>query len=898
MEKVDSRDSARGRRRPTTSGRQTRRFLAGLLAVAVGSSVLAVTSSVSANVPTPSSVPGATLPHGLAWFTSLPGDQPFFFGNLGDVPLYADMDGDGREDPVVFRPSTGTWYWGPDAAGNATRSAVFGGPGDSPLLGDIDADGRANLVIYRPSTQQFIYGSQTGVEITRFLFGSPGDLPVMGTWIDGRTSEPGLLRPSSRVWYLGRTAAGGAKIVSPAWGNSGDIPLSAKWHGAGSIYPALYRSGTQEFFIGGGTPWQTQSAVRFGNPGDTPVFGDVNGDGYAETVVVRPAPLGNSFRVDSVATSWDQAGLQPANLSTVRLPVGVAAWVTVQVTNTGALPWRQADVELRTSSPLGRGSGFAMASWIDQTRVARPLESTVVSGGKATFRFAVSPQAWVGQGVLTESFTLVHVPTGNEMAFNGGQSLSVALGASGGTGTGTLESAVRQADGSVRVRGWAWSPGAGPTGVRVSIDNNVVNVGASTGVARPDLTGLPFVGPNAGFDFLLPSTTRGVLRTAAIGSPTDTPLVGSGISITPWTPVTTTTVAPTTTTTPNSSGAVGLRIGGSSIAGSTLRATAATGVVTYRWYSCASLVSGVCAEVGSGRDYLVKGGDVGTWIEVRGASANGRVVGVSGRQLARGACLVGLPSDMSNLTWDTERIDPIPGRGCIRINLFIQAPSVVWKGIPLGAGDARSFRTNAGVQNSRASIWVDFETGLVTAAANFSDTPIGRYPAFETVVGSFGRGTEGSLNSCGTTIVNSYIDPFSWQCQAARNQVVIAPRSGNETLRLRYRFITGANAALRGAGPDVPAIDGVLAFNASGLVCATRDSFPSIEVYRDQSSSVAGGLPSTVALWRKFETGTMEALGENWNEQTVAGGCGRYDLAPGSEAFVWSDWMIPWHPSE
>ncbi len=550
MEKVDSRDSARGRRRPTTSGRQTRRFLAGLLAVAVGSSVLAVTSSVSANVPTPSAVPGATVPHGLAWFTSLPGDQPFFFGNLGDVPLYADMDGDGREDPVVFRPSTGTWYWGPDAAGNATRSAVFGGPGDSPLLGDIDADGRANLVIYRSSTQQFIYGSQTGVEITRFLFGSPGDLPVMGTWIDGRTSEPGLLRPSSRVWYLGRTAAGGAKIVSPAWGNAGDIPLSAKWHGAGSIYPALYRAGTQEFFIGGGTPWQTQSAVRFGNPGDTPVFGDVNGDGYAETVVVRPAPLGNSFRVDSVATSWDQAGTMPASLASNPLPLGVTAWVTVKVTNTGALPWRRTDVELRTAGPIDRGSGFATAQWVSSSRVGTPDESVIVSGGVATFRFPVSPQTSVPRGLYSEGFTLHHLPTGTEMTRSAGQPISIAVGSTAGSGIAIVDSIAREADGRIRIRGWAWSSTGQPATIKVSVDNVVIPQSFLLGAARPDVAPLRYVSPDPGFDFYLPSSVNGLINVAAVvdasQSIADVPAYNSGATIAPWSPPTTTT--PTTTT--------------------------------------------------------------------------------------------------------------------------------------------------------------------------------------------------------------------------------------------------------------------------------------------------------------------------------------------------------------
>ena len=121
-----------------------------------------------------------------------------------------------------------------------------------------------------------------------FFFGDPGDEPFVGDWDCDGSDTPGLYRSSDGFVYLRNSLTEGIADRSFFFGNPGDIPVAGDFDGDGCDTVSLYRPDEGRFFVinelgpDGGSLGPADYSFYFGNPGDKPFAGDLDGDGVDE----------------------------------------------------------------------------------------------------------------------------------------------------------------------------------------------------------------------------------------------------------------------------------------------------------------------------------------------------------------------------------------------------------------------------------------------------------------------------------------------------------------------------------------------------------------------------------------------------------------------------------------
>jgi hypothetical protein len=112
-----------------------------------------------------------------------PAEMSFYLGNVGDVGVTGDWDGDGLDTTGVFRPNNGMIFLkNTNDTGFADIELNYGLPGDQPVVGDWDLNGTDTIGVYRNGTFYLRNENTNGFATLVFGLGNPGDVPIAGDW--------------------------------------------------------------------------------------------------------------------------------------------------------------------------------------------------------------------------------------------------------------------------------------------------------------------------------------------------------------------------------------------------------------------------------------------------------------------------------------------------------------------------------------------------------------------------------------------------------------------------------------------------------------------------------------------------------------------------------------------
>ncbi len=143
----------------------------------------------------------------------------FYFGDPGDLPVAGDFDGDGCDTVGLYRQSTGRFYVidrlgnGERGLGAADRSIALGGPGSVPLAADFDGDGVDDPAVHDPATGRVTIAGSGGAATSR-TFGDPGDVVVAADWDGDGMAGLAAWRPVAGVVHF-EDLAPGSMVVGP-----------------------------------------------------------------------------------------------------------------------------------------------------------------------------------------------------------------------------------------------------------------------------------------------------------------------------------------------------------------------------------------------------------------------------------------------------------------------------------------------------------------------------------------------------------------------------------------------------------------------------------------------------------------------------------------------------------